>query len=351
MIAVTIGFRLFWGELDFSIGFMLLLLAPEYYLPFRNLGAQYHAKMKGVAAAEQMLAIMETTPRHSGEQAFNFMTDTAQPTSSQTYSNHALSNNTLINKFKLDISYHNLSFNYPDGRKALKDISLSIKQPGLYAIIGPSGAGKSTLIDLLLAFLPAKSGQIIINGQDLANLKRAQWQKNIAWVPQNPQLFFGSILENIQIADPSASSEQVMIAARKAGVDQFIDSFKDGYQHIIQEQGVGISGGQRQRIAMARVFLKQAPLLILDEPSAHLDAQTQQWLTHTLAMYAKQHYVLVVAHKLHTIKNANTIFLLNQGELAASGSHQQLLQQSALYNLLLNAQTNPDEMLIASKGV
>ena len=314
MVAITVGFRLYWGELDFSVGFMLLLLAPEFYLPFRNLGQAYHAKMKGVAAAQQMLQIVQATPARRGTKKFTARADQC-----------------------LNISYQQIGFAYPEQRQALQNLSLQIDSPGLYAIIGPSGAGKSTMIDTLLGFLQPSEGCITINGEDLVQLERASWQQQLAWVPQNPQLIYGSLLQNIQLADPNANIAQVKAAAKKAGVDKFISQLEHGWQQPIGERGAGISGGQRQRIAMARVFLKQAPLLILDEPSAHLDADTQRWLVDSLNDYAQQHTVIVIAHRLQSIQQAKTIFLLNQGTLSAQGSHRELLQHSRLYRELIAA--------------
>ncbi|MEH6443152.1 MAG: thiol reductant ABC exporter subunit CydD [Oceanospirillaceae bacterium] len=328
MVAVTVGFRLFWGELDFAIGFMLLLLAPEFYIPFRNLGTQYHAKMKGVAAAQKMLLILNEQPSHLGTTPFK-----QNLSSSRNKSNDKTKQTTA----QFNIEYHNVSFEYPNQRPALSNVSLQINEPGMYAIVGPSGAGKSTLIDLLLGFLTPLSGEISINQQNLAHMERNSWQQYLAWVPQNPQLIFGSLLQNIQLANPNASVEQVKQAAHLAGVDQFVDQFKLGWEHPISEQGVGVSGGQKQRIAMARVFLKDAPILILDEPSAHLDEATEQWLQQTLKHYAKDHYIFIVAHRLHSITACKTIFVLDKGNIVEQGSHATLMNSSALYQQLFSA--------------
>ncbi len=330
MVAVTVGFRLYWGELDFAIGFMMLLLAPEFYLPFRNLGTQYHAKMKGVAAAEQMLEIINAQPLQTGSSLFQ----TGQPETGNSASGTGQ---------RFEIEYKNVSFEYAAQRKALKSVSLKIDQPDMYAFVGPSGAGKSTLIDLLLGFLSPSQGEILVNQQSLATLDRKSWQQHLAWVPQNPQLIFASLLENIQLANPNASVEQVKQAAHLAGVDQFVDNFKEGWQHPITEQGGGVSGGQKQRIAMARVFLKDAPILILDEPSAHLDAETEAWLKRTLKAYAKDHYVFIVAHRLHSIVDCNAIFVLDDGQIVAQGSHTQLLDSSDLYQHLFAASNTYNE--------
>jgi ATP-binding cassette subfamily C protein CydD len=321
MVAVTVGFRLYWGELDFAIGFMLLLLAPEFYLPFRNLGTQYHAKMKGVAAAEQMLEIINEQPIQAGSATFQANKQSSENSPNQSF----------------EVEYKDVSFEYADKRSALKSVSLKIDQPGMYAFVGPSGAGKSTLIDLLLGFLSPTQGEILVNNQSLATLDRRSWQQHLAWVPQNPQLIFASLIENIQLAKPDANIEQVKQAAHLAGVDQFVDNFKTGWQHPITEQGAGVSGGQKQRIAMARVFLKGAPILILDEPSAHLDVETEAWLKHTLKQYAKDHYVFIVAHRLHSIVDCSQIFVLDNGQIADQGSHTDLLKSSQLYQHLFAA--------------
>lgn len=319
MVAVTVGFRLYWGELDFAIGFMLLLLAPEFYLPFRNLGTQYHAKMKGVAAAQEMLKLLDQKPQQTATECF-------QPTAEQRFS----------------IEYRNVSFNYSAERCALNNVSFQIDKPGMYAIVGPSGAGKSTLIDLLLGFLAPSTGEIVVNQQNIADVTRRSWQQYLAWVPQNPQLIFASLLQNIQLANPEASEQQVKQAAHQAGVDQFVDTFAQGWQHPIGEHSSGVSGGQKQRIAMARVFLKGAPILILDEPSAHLDQETDAWLQQTLKHYAKDHYVFIVAHRLRSIVDCSEILLLDQGEIAARGTHPQLLESSTLYRQLFHAHSATD---------
>lgn len=327
LVAVIVGFRLFWGELDFAIGFMMLLLAPEFYLPFRNLGTQYHAKMKGVAAAQQMLEILNATPAHSGQGKAKLN-----------------ANN------QLSIRFNDVSFNYPNKEAAISGINLTIDGPGLYGVIGPSGAGKSTLIDLLLAFLQPQHGHISINQQSLTDIDKKHWHQHLAWVPQNPQLIYGSIRDNIQLGDVNASTEQVLAAAQQSGVDQFVNDFDDGWQHLITEHGSGISGGQKQRIAMARALLKQADILVLDEPSAHLDNETEQWLNQSIAQYAKDHIVIVIAHRLHTVKDAKTILLLNDGQLWAQGTHQQLLASSDLYAQLIAANGDLSQQILAAAG-
>lgn len=352
LVAVTVGFRLYWGELDFSIGFMLLLLAPEFYLPFRQLGTHYHAKMKGVAAAERMVEILQATPQNRGEAPFipqlkkQFGHQHWQQQSVQ--QQHSMANTYSGTEqppaqYAFSISLQNISFDYQIGRRALHNVSLQITQPGLYGIVGSSGSGKSTLIDLLLGFLQPSVGTIHINQQLLLDIERSSWQQQLAWIPQNPQLIYGTILDNIILAKPDASQQEVTLAAQQAGIESFIQQLPLGWQQVIDEQGKGISGGQRQRIALARAFLKQAPLLILDEPSAHLDKETERAVQQAISDYAKENYVIVVAHRLETIRDAKCIYVLAQGELEGAGKHSDLQQSCPAYQQLIQAAETSSE--------
>ncbi len=317
LVAVTIGFRLYYGELDFGTGFLILLLAPEFYLPLRNMGTQYHARMAGVSAAESMLTLLAQQPAEQGRQTLSGAT--GQPP---------------------QISLDQVHYQYGE-RQALSGLSLQFGQRGLHAIVGRSGAGKSTLLDLLLGFIQPGQGQLLINGTALQQLDIQYWRAQLSWVPQSPRLFFGSVADNLRLASPDASDAQLQQAAHQAGADEFIQQLPQGYQTPLGESGATLSGGQRQRLALARALLKNAPVLILDEPSAHLDPHSETLIQAALAEYAREHLVIVVAQRLHTIRQAEQIYLLHNGQLAEQGQHTVLLAQGGHYARLLSGESTP----------
>ncbi len=307
IIAVLIGFRLFWGELDFLYGFFVLLLAPEFYLPLRNMGTQYHARMAAIGAAEKMVGILEGKGGKEGE----VMCVPELRT-------HAL-------------VLQNLSFTYPDARTALTNFSLDIHPNETLAIVGASGAGKTTLINLLMGFLQPQSGQILIGDTPLTAIAPDAWRKQLAWLPQKPQLFPGTVADNIRLGNPSATLEQVQAAAEQAYAAEFIVKLPQGYDTLIGEAGQGLSGGQVQRIALARAFLKDAPLVILDEATANLDRASETLVQAGVERLAQGRTLVMIAHRLRTVQTADRIVVLDQGTVSAIGAHAELLVSSPLY--------------------
>ena len=241
IVAVEIGLRLLYGKLLFEQAFFVLLLAPEFYLPLRLLGARFHAGMAGQAAAERINAILaEPLRRPSGLPEARIESRGATDTS---------------------LAFDRVGFAYPDGREALVDVSFELRGGQLMALVGPSGAGKSTLVSLLLRFVEPDRGRIRFNGVDITQIPVDVWRENIAWVPQEPHLFHDTILSNIRLARPGASREEVVRAAQRARAHEFIQGFPDGYETLVGEKGARLSAGQAQRIALARAFLKDAPSL------------------------------------------------------------------------------------------
>ncbi|MBN27634.1 MAG: thiol reductant ABC exporter subunit CydD [Alteromonadaceae bacterium] len=317
LVAVIIGFRLFFGTLDFATGFVVLLLAPEFYLPLRKLGNHYHARLEGISAAGDMLEILQTPESSSSE---------PKKTASSGFT--CLTNSSAITLKKLN-------FTYPDSNEGLHDVSLCLPATGMVAFVGASGAGKSTLFDCLLGFHP----QVIphVNNLPLCEDDIPSWQQGIAWIPQQPTLFYTTIKENILLAKPNATMEEVKRAAQQAGALDFIELLPNGFDTLLGEQGEGLSGGQKQRIALARAFLKQAPILMLDEPTAHLDSATEFSVQHAINEYAKSHLVLVIAHRLNTLKQASNIVLLDNGRIVQQGDYQSLSQQDGPFKALLTS--------------
>ncbi|WP_103886278.1 thiol reductant ABC exporter subunit CydD [Actinacidiphila yanglinensis] len=270
LVAVGIGMRLVHGELDLRTGLLVLVLAPEAYLPLRQVGAQYHAAAEGLAAAEEVFEVLETAlpgavaaDGTSGVRAPDLRTATVRVEG-------------------VEVAR--------DGRLARTTLELL---PGrTLAITGPSGGGKSTLLRALLGFVQPSAGRILVDGVDLADLDRASWHRQIAWVPQRPHLFAGTVAENVRLARPDASEAEVASALAAAGVAGFAAP-----EDVIGEDGAGLSAGQRQRLALARAFLADRPLLLLDEPTANLDGDTEAEVIAALRKLCATRTVLLTAHR------------------------------------------------------
>lgn len=317
VVAVLIGFRLLYGHMTFGPGFFVLLLAPEFYLPLRTLGSHYHARMEAIGAAERIMAILETPAPAVPEQP-----EPLAPAAA----------------YGLRLSEVTCAY----GEQAVLDgLSLDLPPGSFTALVGPSGAGKTTLLNLLMGFVAARSGHIHINGQSLDRLDPDSWRERIAWVPQRAHVFTGSVLDNLRLGRPDASPDQVRKAARLAGADAFIEALPQGYDTLLGERGAGLSGGQIQRLALARAFLKDAPVILLDEPTANLDGHTQAGIHAAIERLARGRTVLLVAHRLASARLAPRILVLRDGRLVESGSHRQLLAHNGLYAALARADGEP----------
>ena len=309
LVAVILGFRLYYGDVDYVFALWVLLLAPEFYLPFRQLGTQYHAKMAGVTAAEDLVEILSQPQVH--------------------YS--------LEEKFTtpFSISLAQADYAYPERSNALTQVNLEFSSQGLYAVIGESGSGKSTLIDMVLGFVEPEFGQVAVNGQPLTAANRAHWLKHCGWISQQAQVFYGSLAFNIALSD-NYQDDLVIEALEKAGLASFVQTLEQGIDSGIGEDGAGLSGGQAQRLALARVFYHQPDVLILDEPTSHLDQQTEKIITASIKAYAENHIVIVIAHRLHTVIDAKKIIVLEQGKVIETGTHQELLNHDGYYAQQVN---------------
>lgn len=272
LVAVTIGMRLVHGELDLYTGLVILVLAPEAYLPIRQVGAQYHAAAEGLAAAEEIFEVLEASANEHGTGAV--------PSSTR-------------------IELENVTVRHAGRSEASLDAASLVVEPGeTVALVGPSGVGKSTLLDVVLGFAaPEAGGSVRVGGAELASLDVEEWRSRIAWVPQRPYLFAGTIAENIRLARPDASDEAVREALRDAGADGFVGSLPEGVDTLIGEDGVGLSAGQRQRLALARAFLADRPLLLLDEPTAALDGETEAAVVDAVRRLTVGRTVLLVVHR------------------------------------------------------
>ncbi|MEV4865691.1 thiol reductant ABC exporter subunit CydD [Streptomyces ossamyceticus] len=290
LVAVTIGMRLVHGEMDLYVGLVILILAPEAYLPLRQVGAQFHAAAEGLAAAEGIFEVLETPVPASG-------TGTVPPSG--------------------DIRFEGVTVRYP-GRSydAVSDVSFTVAPGETVAIVGPSGVGKSTLLNVLLGFTRTTAGTVSVGGADLTVLDMEQWRSRVAWVPQRPHLYAGSIAENVRLARPDADDAAVRRALADAGALEFVDVLPAGADTALGEDGAGLSAGQRQRLALARAFLADRPVLLLDEPTASLDGETEAEVVEAVRRLAVGRTVLLVVHRPALLDVAGRVVRLEEATLS-----------------------------------
>nr|WSY53450.1 thiol reductant ABC exporter subunit CydD [Streptomyces sp. NBC_00886] len=286
LVAVTIGMRLVHGDMDLYIGLVVLVLAPEAYLPLRQVGAQYHAAAEGLAAAEEIFSVLETPVPASG--AAEVLSDA--------------------------LAFENVTVRYP-GRsvEAVSDVSFAVEPGETVALVGPSGSGKSTLLNALLGFVRPAEGRVRVGGVDLADVGLERWRSRIAWVPQRPQLYAGTIAENVRLARPDADDTAVRRALADAGALEFVDALPEGIGSVLGEDGAGLSAGQRQRLALARAFLADRPVLLLDEPTAALDGATEAEVVDAVRRLAVGRTVLLVVHRPALLAVADRVVRVTEG--------------------------------------
>lgn len=293
---------------------LILLLAPEFFLPLRELGTHYHAKAKAVGAAVEINKVLALS------------TEQVEPAQqSEAFKAEAIG-----------VEFEKVNFCY-EGRElaALDELELTIHAKEKVAIIGPSGSGKTSLVNSLLKFIQPDSGKLCVNGIDLTTLPESAWYPHVAWMGQSPTIFQGTMKANLLLANPSADEALLSEAISFAQLGNFVKALPQGLDTLLGEQGMGLSGGQKQRLALARVYLKQAPLLLLDEPTASLDRENEQAVIESLMSFWQEKTVLLLTHRLDYLEKMDRVIVLDKGHCQQQGRVDELLKdkQGLFYQL------------------
>jgi ATP-binding cassette, subfamily C, bacterial CydD len=291
LVAVVVGVRLAEGRIAFEPALTVLVLAPELYLPLRNLAAQFHASADGTAVAARVLDLLEESPTQ--------IATTPPP-----------------GLAVAPIAFERVSFRYPARDvDVLEEVSFELRPRETVALVGPSGGGKSTLLSLLLLLAEPSSGRIVVEGRNLASVDASAWRRLTAFVPQRPTLFRGTVADNIRLGDPDADAARVREAAELAGAHAFVSALPHGYETVIGDGGRQLSAGQRRRLALARAFLRDAPLVVLDEPTADLDPANASLVADAVERLCLDRTVLLAAHRPELVSRADRVVQIVGGRI------------------------------------
>lgn len=310
IVAVYLGFGLLNGNVKLFPALGILILAPEYFLPIRNFAGDFHATLNGKNAYHKICELLDTKPEKTSDLKLHDW-----------------------NKDD-ELEVKNLLFNYPKGAE-IGPVSVKLHGYGKVGIVGMSGSGKSTLIDLLSGFLTPTSGNILIQGQETETMNIPDWHKQILYIPQDPYVFAQTLRQNIAFYTPDASDEEILQAIHAVGLDDLLKDLPDGLDTVIGQGKRVLSGGQAQRIALARAFLdKKRKVLIFDEPTAHLDIETEVDLKKQMLPLMEDRLVLFATHRLHWLKQMDYILVMNHGELVEQGKYDDLVKKQGYFTEL-----------------
>lgn len=310
-VAVSLGLRLVDGEMMLVTALTILILAPEYFLPVRMVGADYHATLDGKEAGEAMQAIIR-----AGAKSEPVPASQALP---------AWTQDSVMRMTGIGMRHEE------EGPSSLQEIDLEIQGFRKVGIIGASGAGKSTLIDIIGGFLHPTAGTIRVDGQERVSLTDEDWRKQTTYIPQHPYIFSSSLADNVRFYSPDAADDEVERAMAAAGLGALTDQLPNGLDERIGNGGRSLSGGQEQRVALARAFLSRRPIMLLDEPTAHLDIETEYELKSTMLELFRDRPVFLATHRLHWMPDMDWIIVLQDGKVAETGTHEQLLAKRGAY--------------------
>lgn len=309
-VAVGLGIRLIDGTIVLLPALTILILAPEYFLPIKQVGANYHATLDGQLAMEQIEEILQQQKEIETKE----------------------SNVDIIWNSTSNLKLQDVKVKIDESEKAiLEGINFTWEGSGTIGVIGESGAGKSTLIDVLAGFLTPSGGKMIVNGVEIDGATREDWQKNIAYIPQQPYIFPLSLKDNICFYETNTTDEEVERVINEVGLHSLVTSLPNGLYERIGEGGRMLSGGQEQRVAMARALLSKKPIILLDEPTAHLDIETEFEIKQSMLRLFEGKLVFLATHRLHWMKQMDHILILNKGKMIESGTYEELLKNEALH--------------------
>ena len=318
LVAVEVSLRLMVGEISFERALAVLVIAPEFFLPLRVLAQRYHAGSAGQVAAGRLFAILDAPAPYV-------------PVVSRATGNREVPRPPAI-------ALDGVSYQYPQrDRRALDDVTFAIPAGGRLTIVGPSGAGKSTLAGLLLRFLEPEDGRILVGGVDLADLELGAWRAAVGYVPQSPRLFHGTIADNLRLARPAATTRELQDALRLSGADEFIADLPSGLDTSVGEGGTRLSGGQRQRLAIARALLRDPGVLLLDEPTAHLDTTGEETIVALLDRLAGAQTIVAISHRPRLALTSDLVAVLDAGRLVEIGTPAELQRAGGAFAGLLAA--------------
>lgn len=317
LIALEIAIRLIiFQDISFFTGFLMLVLAPEFYTKLKDLGSAFHTGRASMGASKKL------------ERELN-----------QEEQNVTWGDRTLTKETPPTISLKNVGFQYKEGSFSLQQMNTEINPYEQVAIVGKTGAGKTTLLHVIAGLVPLTEGKLEINGHPLTSYQEKNWFDQLSYISQDPYLFSGTIAENITIGiNREVSETEIIQAAEKAGISDLVATLENGYDTPIGEAGRGLSGGEKQRIAIARAFLKSPSIILFDEPTTGLDLRTEQILQTSIQELSKHSTIITVAHRIHTIQNADNILFIENGKLVASGTHDELIQSTASYREMVHVQ-------------